>query len=171
MACIAIINLSSLWILHTAPSSTLILLCYCQVFLTLQSFSGPADVSTSDLATLYASDVSAIEQIASPKLSFFVPPPWVAAVLNGSSSDELLLQQSLPTLMAAANSLYTEGVTSLKMRPLLLYYRRDVLAHLGQPVPETWQQLLGLAALINGTDLNGDGVRDHALCCDVDPGE
>ena len=51
-----------------------------------------------------------------------------------------------------------------------------MLARLVQPVPETWQQLLGLAALLNGmdlngTDLNGDGVLDHALRVDVDPGQ
>ena len=156
--------------MHTAPCSTLILPCCCQVILTLQAFNGPADVRASNLDNLYTADVSAIEQIAAPKFEFFVPPPWVTALLNGSSSDELL-QPLQATLMAAANSLYSEGLINLAMRSPLLYYRRDVLARLGQPVPETWQQLLELAELINGTDLNEDGVLDHALCVDVDPGQ
>ena len=126
-------------------------------------------MSISGLQNLYAADDSAIEQIASPMFEFFVPPPWAAALLNDSTR-ALAAQPDTATLMAAANSLYTEGMAGLKMRPLLLYYRRDVLARLGQPVPETWQQLQDLAALINGTDLNADGVKDYALCFDVDPG-
>ena len=141
-----------------------------QVILTLQTFSGPADLSLSGQEGLYGADDSAIEQISSPTFEFFIPPPWAAALLNDSTR-ALAAQPDTATLMAAARILYTEGMTGLKMRPMLLYYRRDVLARLGQPVPETWQQLQDLAALINGTDLNADGVQDYALCFDVDPGE
>ena len=53
--------------------------------------------------------------------------------------------------------------------PILLAYRRDLLAARGLAAPETWAQMLDMAALLNGTDMNGDGVGDYALCVDVDP--
>ncbi|GIL82608.1 hypothetical protein Vretifemale_11478, partial [Volvox reticuliferus] len=46
----------------------------------------------------------------------------------------------------------------------VLYYRKDVLDMLGMPVPATWEDLLKVAQLINGTDLNGDNVTDYAIC-------
>ncbi len=47
----------------------------------------------------------------------------------------------------------------------LLYWRRDVLASYGlTSAPATWDDLLAVATAINGTDLDGDGQGDPALC-------
>lgn len=47
----------------------------------------------------------------------------------------------------------------------LLYWRRDVLASYGlTSAPATWDDLLAVATAINGTDLDGDGRGDPALC-------
>lgn len=47
----------------------------------------------------------------------------------------------------------------------LLYWRRDMFsaANLSGP-PATWEELLAVATVLNGTDLNGDGLPDAALC-------
>ncbi|KXZ55648.1 hypothetical protein GPECTOR_2g1198 [Gonium pectorale] len=50
----------------------------------------------------------------------------------------------------------------------VLYYRKDILAAAKQPVPATWEQLLTVARNINGTDFNGDGIGDYAICWQVD---
>ncbi|GLI69213.1 hypothetical protein VaNZ11_013786 [Volvox africanus] len=51
----------------------------------------------------------------------------------------------------------------------LLYWRRDVfaVAKLMAP-PTTWEELLAVARLLNGTDMNGDGKPDAALCLQMD---
>jgi hypothetical protein len=33
-----------------------------------------------------------------------------------------------------------------------------------QSVPQTWADLATVAAAVNGTDMNADGVGDYALC-------
>ncbi len=51
----------------------------------------------------------------------------------------------------------------------LLYWRRDYFAALNlTSPPSTWEELLAVAAALNGTDLNGDGQPDAALCCQLD---
>ncbi|GIL42591.1 hypothetical protein Vafri_564, partial [Volvox africanus] len=51
----------------------------------------------------------------------------------------------------------------------LLYWRRDVFsaAKLMAP-PTTWEELLAVATLLNGTDMNGDGQPDAALCLQME---
>ncbi|KAG1676531.1 hypothetical protein FOA52_000074 [Chlamydomonas sp. UWO 241] len=48
--------------------------------------------------------------------------------------------------------------------PVLLYYRKDVFAKSEIDLPITWDDLLAIAERLNGTDFNGDGKGDHALC-------
>lgn len=45
-----------------------------------------------------------------------------------------------------------------------MYYRRDVLLAAGVPPPVTWDDFLEVAAFVNGTDMNGDGVLDYGVC-------
>ncbi|KAG2453357.1 hypothetical protein HYH02_001581 [Chlamydomonas schloesseri] len=45
-----------------------------------------------------------------------------------------------------------------------MYYRRDVLAKHGLDVPATWDEFLDVARIVNGTDMNGDGVPDYGVC-------
>ena len=45
-----------------------------------------------------------------------------------------------------------------------MYVRRDILSARGLAMPSTWEDLLDLAAEVNGTDFNGDGVPDRAIC-------
>ncbi|KAJ9518756.1 hypothetical protein QJQ45_026030 [Haematococcus lacustris] len=47
-------------------------------------------------------------------------------------------------------------------------YRRDVLADRGLVVPNTWDDVLEVARLINGTDMSGDGIGDAAICMSAD---
>jgi hypothetical protein len=47
----------------------------------------------------------------------------------------------------------------------LMHYRRDVFDRFNvSAVPQTWDELLELAARLNGTDFDGDGTPDFALC-------
>jgi ABC-type glycerol-3-phosphate transport system substrate-binding protein len=48
--------------------------------------------------------------------------------------------------------------------PWFMFYRKDVLAAKGLLPPESWEEVLLLATQLNGTDVDGDGVGDHALC-------
>ncbi|KAG1676528.1 hypothetical protein FOA52_000071 [Chlamydomonas sp. UWO 241] len=48
--------------------------------------------------------------------------------------------------------------------PVVTYYRKDVLAKAGLDPPVTWDDLLVAAERLNGTDFNGDGEGDYALC-------
>ena len=45
-----------------------------------------------------------------------------------------------------------------------MYARRDILSARGLATPSNWEDLLDLAAEVNGTDFNGDGVPDRAIC-------
>ncbi|KAL6760532.1 hypothetical protein V8C86DRAFT_1096930 [Haematococcus lacustris] len=46
-----------------------------------------------------------------------------------------------------------------------LYFRRDVLLAAGVTItPSTWDDVVTLAERLNGTDYNGDGVGDWAVC-------
>ncbi|GFR45317.1 hypothetical protein Agub_g6683, partial [Astrephomene gubernaculifera] len=49
----------------------------------------------------------------------------------------------------------------------VLYYRKDVLAAAGAPVPSTWEELLAVASAVNGSDFNGDGKPDYSICWQV----
>ena len=42
--------------------------------------------------------------------------------------------------------------------------RIDLLERDGKPLPHTWEDLVDLAKLYNGTDLNKDGVDDYGFC-------
>jgi ABC-type glycerol-3-phosphate transport system substrate-binding protein len=54
--------------------------------------------------------------------------------------------------------------------PYYLFYRVDVLSNTSTAVPETWTDLLEAAAKLNGTDTDGDGEPDYAICLNIDPG-
>ena len=45
-----------------------------------------------------------------------------------------------------------------------MYYRKDVFLAHNVSVPNTWDEYLQIAQLLNGTDMDGDGVGDYALC-------
>ena len=44
----------------------------------------------------------------------------------------------------------------------MLYYRRDLVS----VPPKTWEELIEIAAQVNGTDMNNDGSPDPAICMD-----
>jgi ABC-type glycerol-3-phosphate transport system substrate-binding protein len=49
-----------------------------------------------------------------------------------------------------------------------LYYRKDLFARYSLTVPQTWDDMLALARLMNGTDTDGDGKPDlWGACADV----
>jgi hypothetical protein len=52
--------------------------------------------------------------------------------------------------------------------PLLLYYRAGVFKSNKINPPDTWEQMLEVAAFLNGTDFNQDGKQDYALCMNLD---
>ena len=55
--------------------------------------------------------------------------------------------------------------------PMMLY-RTDLFAAAGlSRPPATWAEVLTAAAALNGTDMDGDGEEDFALCFRPDPGE
>ena len=45
-----------------------------------------------------------------------------------------------------------------------MYYRKDVFLSHNVSVPNTWDEYLEVAQLLNGTDFDGDGVGDYSLC-------
>jgi hypothetical protein len=74
-------------------------------------------------------------------------------------------------LLRAAGS-QPEQITTLPLdnAMLLLFYRADVLEQHQMLPPSSWDQLLKLAAALNGTDMNGDGTSDHAVCINLAAG-
>ena len=46
----------------------------------------------------------------------------------------------------------------------VVYYRRDVFSAHNLTVPTTWDDVLAVAAILNGSDFNADGAGDYALC-------
>jgi hypothetical protein len=47
----------------------------------------------------------------------------------------------------------------------LMFYRRDIFQRYNiRGAPQTWAELLEVAQQLNGTDLDGDGLPDYALC-------
>jgi multiple sugar transport system substrate-binding protein len=53
----------------------------------------------------------------------------------------------------------------------LLYYRLDLFQKYKLAVPQTWDDMLALAAAMNGTDTNGDGQPDLlGACFDIQQG-
>ncbi|KAG2486621.1 hypothetical protein HYH03_014678 [Edaphochlamys debaryana] len=80
---------------------------------------------------------------------------------------------SVPTLQEALSE-YGTRVMSLPVSSsvLLLYYRRDVFSSAGLPPPRTWAEAVAAAARFNGTDLDGDGLRDEdwGICLHQPPG-
>jgi hypothetical protein len=52
--------------------------------------------------------------------------------------------------------------------PMLLFYRTDLFQRHNLSIPDTWEQLLEVAARYNGTDFDGDGVGDYPLCFNAD---
>ncbi|KAG1668808.1 hypothetical protein FOA52_004902 [Chlamydomonas sp. UWO 241] len=58
-------------------------------------------------------------------------------------------------------------------KPLSLSYRRDVFTAANLSVPNTWEDMVLAAQILNSTDFNADGTTDFALCwqlteCDWD---
>ena len=45
-----------------------------------------------------------------------------------------------------------------------MFVRHDILQAMGLQVPNTWEELLDVAAVVNGTEMNGDGLGDMAIC-------
>mmetsp|Transcript_28764 Transcript_28764/g.85064 ORF Transcript_28764/g.85064 Transcript_28764/m.85064 type:complete len:1264 (-) Transcript_28764:2219-6010(-) len=45
-----------------------------------------------------------------------------------------------------------------------MYYRTDIFQAAGLDAPNTWEDFLIAARQLNGTDFNGDGVGDYAVC-------
>ncbi len=66
------------------------------------------------------------------------------------------------SFLRSSSALYNGSVIGLPVSNFiaLLHYRRDVLANAGIGPPNTWQELIQAAKLINGTDMNG-GERAH----------
>ena len=46
----------------------------------------------------------------------------------------------------------------------MIYYRTDVFAANNLKPPETWDDYVAAAKLLNGKDLNGDGTPDYGSC-------
>ncbi len=59
--------------------------------------------------------------------------------------------------MRSSSALFNGSIIGLPVSGHLpqMYYRRDVLARAGLAPPDTWQELLAAARLLNGTDMNG----------------
>eukprot|EP00798_Chlamydomonas_sp_ICE-L_P021496 gene21496-28476_t len=50
---------------------------------------------------------------------------------------------------------------------IYLFYNRRLMQQYNESIPQTWDELVDIAARLNGTDFDGDGEPDHALCLDV----
>ncbi|KAG1659792.1 hypothetical protein FOA52_015893 [Chlamydomonas sp. UWO 241] len=49
-------------------------------------------------------------------------------------------------------------------KPLSLVYRRDVFAAANISAPNTWEDVILAAQILNSTDFNADGIIDYSLC-------
>ncbi|KAG1660713.1 hypothetical protein FOA52_014333 [Chlamydomonas sp. UWO 241] len=49
-------------------------------------------------------------------------------------------------------------------RPLLLMYRQDVFAAANLSTPNTWEDMVSAAQILNSTDFDGDGIMDYSMC-------
>ncbi|GFH14951.1 uncharacterized protein HaLaN_11094, partial [Haematococcus lacustris] len=80
------------------------------------------------------------------------------------------LFMDLTPLVTASPTVAWADFTPLVGLPLVgvtyaLYFRRDVLLAAGVTItPSTWDDVVTLAERLNGTDYNGDGVGDWAVC-------
>ncbi|KAG1678413.1 hypothetical protein FOA52_015180 [Chlamydomonas sp. UWO 241] len=49
-------------------------------------------------------------------------------------------------------------------KPVSMQYRMDLLAAANISLPNTWEDMVKAAQILNSTDFNGDGTADYALC-------
>ncbi|KAG1660668.1 hypothetical protein FOA52_006829 [Chlamydomonas sp. UWO 241] len=99
----------------------------------------------------------------------------VAPVDTFIARDSSILWSDVTEYVREISSTYggaTVGVP-ISGRPLLLMYRRDVLAAANLTAPNTWEDMVLAAQILNSTDCNSDGTGDCALClqlhdCDAD---
>ncbi|GAX72747.1 hypothetical protein CEUSTIGMA_g203.t1 [Chlamydomonas eustigma] len=130
-------------------------------------------------------------------LSFFTPVTNVTSFLSWYNSTYLAWQlyyvivgldgAEQAYVSASGISIFTARISYILGKPyqpaesivrgflpvrtyLLTFFRKDVLLSRNvTAVPQTWNQLLSVLQSVNGTDMDGDGVEDWALCLDLQP--
>ncbi|EFJ41699.1 hypothetical protein VOLCADRAFT_98288 [Volvox carteri f. nagariensis] len=102
----------------------------------------------SSAAVLQAGAVASLEELA-------------------AAAQDQLLDSDVHPFLHKYGAMYGKRRTAVVLSSIvpLLYWRRDLLAAVNLTAPPaTWEELLEVAAVLNGTDLNGDGRPDAALC-------
>ncbi|KAG1668621.1 hypothetical protein FOA52_001490 [Chlamydomonas sp. UWO 241] len=99
-----------------------------------------------------------VELVTSTKL--------VALVDSFIEHDSIIQWSDVTEYVREISSTYggvTIGVT-IGGRPLMLHYRTDVFAAANLSAPNTWEDMVLAAQILNSTDFDGDGIDDHSLC-------
>jgi hypothetical protein len=84
-------------------------------------------------------------------------------------SEEQLQYQDILPKVRSMGEFRKDGVSNIDF---LMYdgdffapiVRLDLLEKHSLPLPNTWDELVEIAAFFNGTDLNDDGITDYGLC-------
>eukprot|EP00198_Chlamydomonas_reinhardtii_P006617 XP_001695953.1 predicted protein [Chlamydomonas reinhardtii] len=88
--------------------------------------------------------------------------------------EDQLLQEALFEFSNKLNTMHDAWILQMSVpldgsAPMMLY-RTDLFAAAGlSRPPATWAEVLTAAAALNGTDMDGDGEEDFALCFRPDP--
>jgi ABC-type glycerol-3-phosphate transport system substrate-binding protein len=99
--------------------------------------------------------------------------------LTASGAAERLWDHDLPELFKKLSESFYQAPSETEPRVLslplgasapLMYYRPAALALHNLTAPRTWSEVLYAARKVNGTDLDGDGAGDYAVCFRPDPG-
>jgi hypothetical protein len=53
---------------------------------------------------------------------------------------------------------------------LMLFYRKDLLALVGEGVPSTWEQVLAISRKLRERDVDTDGKPEYGMCFNIMPG-
>lgn len=74
--------------------------------------------------------------------------------------------EDVTTSVQRTNAVYNGKVAAIPLDGdlMLVYYRKDILSESNLAPPATWEHLLALVELFNGTDMDGDGQGDYGTC-------
>ncbi|KAG1669680.1 hypothetical protein FOA52_002064 [Chlamydomonas sp. UWO 241] len=107
---------------------------------------------------------------ASTLMDTMTSTTMVAPIDSFIRADDALQWPDVIEFVRTIGCTYAGSVVGVPMgsSPFFVFYRKDVFAMAGLGVPNTWDDVVLAAKLLNGSDFNRDGTTDHALCFQFD---